>query len=147
MHLFIPSLSLRRNTSLSSGVDRGPESPAPSKKATRQINAVVDRAGPASQIAKEKDTITHHLAQPLTNPQKPIPGPSYERERTFANTHILFLKNRLAPYERRVIELLRNSKDKRARKLAKKRVRAPFAPVTASHLPLEQPHTHQAKIH
>jgi hypothetical protein len=30
--------------------------------------------------------------------------------------------NSLAPYERRVIELLRNSKDKRARKLAKKRV-------------------------
>lgn len=29
---------------------------------------------------------------------------------------------RLAPYERRVIELLRNSKDKRARKLAKKRL-------------------------
>lgn len=29
--------------------------------------------------------------------------------------------SRLAPYERRVIELLRNSKDKRARKLAKKR--------------------------
>src|SRR2546421_11590239 len=28
----------------------------------------------------------------------------------------------LAPYEKRVIELLRNSKDKRARKLAKKRV-------------------------
>ncbi|KAI9749379.1 MAG: 60S ribosomal protein L36 [Lichina confinis] len=27
----------------------------------------------------------------------------------------------LAPYERRVVELLRNSKDKRARKLAKKR--------------------------
>ena len=28
-----------------------------------------------------------------------------------------------APYERRVLELLRNSKDKRARKLTKKRVR------------------------
>ncbi|CAN8098886.1 unnamed protein product [Discula destructiva] len=28
----------------------------------------------------------------------------------------------LAPYEKRVIELLRNSKDKRARKLAKKRL-------------------------
>lgn len=28
-----------------------------------------------------------------------------------------------APYERRVMELLRNSKDKRARKLTKKRVR------------------------
>ena len=35
---------------------------------------------------------------------------------------IFWLMNRLAPYERRVIELLRNSKDKRARKLAKKRV-------------------------
>lgn len=33
--------------------------------------------------------------------------------------------NSLAPYERRVIELLRNSKDKRARKLAKKRVCLP----------------------
>jgi large subunit ribosomal protein L36e len=33
-----------------------------------------------------------------------------------------FNLNRLAPYERRVIELLRNSKDKRARKLAKKRL-------------------------
>lgn len=32
------------------------------------------------------------------------------------------LPNSLAPYERRVIELLRNSKDKRARKLAKKRL-------------------------
>lgn len=31
-------------------------------------------------------------------------------------------KTSLAPYERRVIELLRNSRDKRARKLAKKRV-------------------------
>ena len=36
--------------------------------------------------------------------------------------------NRLAPYERRVIELLRNSKDKRARKLAKKRVRVSVPP-------------------
>jgi large subunit ribosomal protein L36e len=32
------------------------------------------------------------------------------------------LEPSLAPYERRVIELLRNSKDKRARKLAKKRL-------------------------
>jgi len=31
----------------------------------------------------------------------------------------------LAPYEKRIIELLRNSKDKRARRLAKKRVRLP----------------------
>lgn len=34
----------------------------------------------------------------------------------------------LAPYERRVIELLRNSRDKRARKLAKKRVCAGIVP-------------------
>lgn len=33
----------------------------------------------------------------------------------------------LAPYEKRIIELLRNSKDKRARRLAKKRVRLPSA--------------------
>ena len=36
----------------------------------------------------------------------------------------------LAPYERRIIELLRNSKDKRARKLAKKRVRLTFIIVS-----------------
>lgn len=35
---------------------------------------------------------------------------------------LLTLSSSLAPYERRVIELLRNGKDKRARKLAKKRV-------------------------
>lgn len=35
--------------------------------------------------------------------------------------------NSLAPYERRIIELLRNSKDKRARKLAKKKVGLPVA--------------------
>lgn len=36
----------------------------------------------------------------------------------------------LAPYERRVVELLRNSQDKRARKLAKKRVRFFFTTPT-----------------
>lgn len=36
----------------------------------------------------------------------------------------------LAPYERRVIELLRNSKDKRARKLAKRRVSLHLPPCT-----------------
>ncbi|KAJ8069589.1 hypothetical protein OCU04_000027 [Sclerotinia nivalis] len=43
----------------------------------------------------------------------------------------------LAPYERRVIELLRNSKDKRARKLAKKRVR-----FSSSHLTFQFTHKH-----
>lgn len=41
----------------------------------------------------------------------------------------------MAPYERRVIELLRNSKDKRARKLAKKRVRFPPPPPNQTSLP------------
>lgn len=63
---------------------------------------------------------------------------------------------RLAPYERRVIELLRNSKDKRARKLAKKRVRLYFSQTqlsphsTQSFPPLPSPfpslpHSHQQK--
>jgi large subunit ribosomal protein L36e len=39
--------------------------------------------------------------------------------------------DRLAPYEKRVIELLRNSKDKRARRLAKKRV-CPLSPRAIS---------------
>jgi hypothetical protein len=45
----------------------------------------------------------------------------------------------LAPYEKRIIELLRNSKDKRARRLAKKRVRLPHDPTTAYPL---SPHVH-----
>ena len=50
-----------------------------------------------------------------------------------SSTQILIYPS-LAPYERRVIELLRNSKDKRARKLAKKRVRlAPKAPLNIYH--------------
>ena len=47
--------------------------------------------------------------------------------------HVLTVSNySLAPYERRVIELLRNSRDKRARKLAKKRVRQPHHPIVVS---------------
>jgi large subunit ribosomal protein L36e len=45
-----------------------------------------------------------------------LPFPKGVRACADTNDH------RLAPYERRVIELLRNSKDKRARKLAKKRL-------------------------
>lgn len=44
----------------------------------------------------------------------------YPLGRTYANLCLSYYS--LAPYERRVIELLRNSKDKRARKLAKKRL-------------------------
>jgi hypothetical protein len=44
------------------------------------------------------------------------------------------LVSSLAPYEKRVIELLRNAKDKRARRLAKKRVRRPLN-THSPHLP------------
>lgn len=43
-------------------------------------------------------------------------------ENLWIGEHTLIRLHSLAPYERRVIELLRNSKDKRARKLAKKRL-------------------------
>ena len=49
---------------------------------------------------------------------------------------LIFDVSSLAPYEKRVIELLRNSKDKRARKLAKKRVGLSFLP---SFLPSSPP--------
>jgi len=55
------------------------------------------------------------------------PAPREERrlcdQGAIRTKKLTFTNCSLAPYERRVIELLRNSKDKRARKLAKKRVR------------------------
>ncbi|KAF2499205.1 ribosomal protein L36e [Lophium mytilinum] len=59
-------------------------------------------------------------------PRQPKTKPSYRKG--FQSKRTLFVKDvvrevaGLAPYERRVIELIRNSKDKRARKLAKKRL-------------------------
>ena len=47
--------------------------------------------------------------------------PNTWRYSTYSVSVLTFLSS-LAPYERRVIELLRNSKDKRARKLAKRRL-------------------------
>jgi Ribosomal protein L36e len=51
----------------------------------------------------------------------------------------------LAPYERRVIELLRNSKDKRARKLAKKRVRF-LCPLLYSQAAIERSSLSSIKV-
>jgi hypothetical protein len=55
----------------------------------------------------------------------------------------LTVYHRLAPYEKRVIELLRNSKDKRARRLAKKRVRllSPSARMQPRHDHTLTPHS------
>jgi len=65
-----------------------------------------------------------HQVTPIT------PKPRISRRKGLLSKRTAFVREivkevaGLAPYERRVIELLRNSKDKRARKLAKKRVRS-----------------------
>jgi len=56
------------------------------------------------------------------------PAPRISRRKGFLSKRTAFVRDitrevaGLAPYEKRVIELLRNSKDKRARRLAKKRL-------------------------
>lgn len=59
---------------------------------------------------------------------------SFFHQKDHELTSRFFSDYSLAPYERRVIELLRNSKDKRARKLAKKRVSSSYPPPFASML-------------
>ena len=57
-----------------------------------------------------------------------VPKPRVSRTKGHLSKRTAFVRELvkevagLAPYERRVIELLRNGKDKRARKLAKKRL-------------------------
>ena len=71
----------------------------------------------------EKQTLTPCL-QKVTPYQ---PKPRISRMKGHLSKRTAFVRDvvkevaGLAPYERRIIELLRNSKDKRARKLAKKR--------------------------
>ena len=61
-------------------------------------------------------------------PDTPFPKNRISRSKGKASRRTAFVRDiarevvGLAPYERRVIELLRNAQDKRARKLAKKRV-------------------------
>ncbi|KTW29352.1 hypothetical protein T552_04107 [Pneumocystis carinii B80] len=56
------------------------------------------------------------------------PSSRISRRKGHLSTRVSFIRDVIrevtgfAPYERRVIELLRNSKDKRARKLAKRRL-------------------------
>jgi large subunit ribosomal protein L36e len=74
------------------------------------------RSGLAVGLNKGKVTTRRELA----------PKPS--NKKGVASKHTRFVRSLIrevvgfAPYERRVMELLKNSKDKRARKLAKKRV-------------------------
>lgn len=60
---------------------------------------------------------------PAASPHQVTRSPTSRRQITSSLIHPANPISSLAPYERRVIELLRNSKDKRARKLAKRRVR------------------------
>merc|ERR1712059_142871 len=63
-----------------------------------------------------------HQVTPIT------PKPRISRRKGFLSKRTAFVREitkevaGLAPYEKRIIELLRNSKDKRARRLAKKRL-------------------------
>ncbi|KAL9060346.1 MAG: hypothetical protein Q9162_000750 [Coniocarpon cinnabarinum] len=63
-----------------------------------------------------------HKVTPITPPARISQSKGRLSKRTSFVREIVKEVAGLAPYERRVIELLRNSKDKRARKLAKKRL-------------------------
>ncbi|KAL9112479.1 MAG: hypothetical protein Q9227_003321 [Pyrenula ochraceoflavens] len=78
-------------------------------------------------MAKERSGIAvginkGYKTTPTTLPQRPSRTKGHLSKRTAFVREIVKEVAGLAPYERRVIELLRNSKDKRARKLAKKRL-------------------------
>ena len=63
-----------------------------------------------------------HIVTPHTAPVKPSRRKGALSKRSAFVRDLIREVCGLAPYERRVIELLRNSKDKRARKLAKRRL-------------------------
>ncbi|KAF1984569.1 ribosomal protein L36e [Aulographum hederae CBS 113979] len=63
-----------------------------------------------------------HKVTPRTPATRPSRTKGHLSKRTAHVRQIVREVAGLAPYERRIIELIRNSKDKRARKLAKKRL-------------------------
>lgn len=75
----------------------------------------------------DDDELTGHILLQKTTPLN-TPKNRISRSKGKASRRTAFVRDiarevvGLAPYERRVIELLRNAQDKRARKLAKKRV-------------------------
>ncbi|CAG5175105.1 uncharacterized protein ALTATR162_LOCUS10775 [Alternaria atra] len=82
---------------------------------------------PAPRISRRKGFLSKRTAF-VREITKEVAG--YVKARTFAeglqnrssNSMLTSRVYSLAPYEKRIIELLRNSKDKRARRLAKKRL-------------------------
>ncbi|GMF72456.1 unnamed protein product [Aspergillus oryzae] len=104
----------------------------------------VHRASIRTETPIDFDTLTNHVAKPVQPSRWPRNAPELWSKTTPLNTpktrvsrtkgqssrRTAFVRDiarevvGLAPYERRIIELLRNTQDKRARKLAKKRVRS-----------------------
>lgn len=84
----------------------------PKARVSRRKGALSKKTAFVREIVKE---VAGYISAP----------PSFSAEYQYPPEYTKLTKHhltRLAPYEKRVIELLRNSKDKRARKLAKKRV-------------------------
>jgi len=77
-------------------------------------------------VVFRKSTLEYEEEQQAASSQYHLDAPHYHVRQQ--ETMLTSTLRSLAPYERRVIELLRNSKDKRARKLAKKRVRLNHIP-------------------
>ncbi|KDQ29393.1 hypothetical protein PLEOSDRAFT_1070894 [Pleurotus ostreatus PC15] len=63
-----------------------------------------------------------HPTTPLERPARPSTRKGVSSQKTQFVRSVIREVAGFSPYERRVMELLRNSKDKRARKLTKKRV-------------------------
>ncbi|KAI4152553.1 MAG: hypothetical protein LQ341_000692 [Variospora aurantia] len=78
--------------------------------------AAKERSGIAVGLKKGHKTTPHEFKPRISRTK------GHLSKRTAFVREIVKEVSGLAPYERRVIELLRNSKDKRARKLAKKRL-------------------------
>lgn len=63
-----------------------------------------------------------HKVTPKTVAKKPSARKGYTSQRTTFVRSLVAEVTGLAPYERRLIELIRNSQDKRAKKLAKRKL-------------------------
>jgi hypothetical protein len=69
--------------------------------------------------------VSRRRFKPFRQSQKPSTNP-FSEKKTFVKSVIREVAG-FSPYEKRVMELLRNSKDKKAKKLTKKRVSACFS--------------------
>ncbi|KAI1260580.1 ribosomal protein L36e [Xylariaceae sp. FL1019] len=80
---------------------------------------------PAARTGLRRGINHGHKTTRRTVARKPSHTKGHLSKRTAFTRDIISEVAGLAPYERRIVELLRNGRDKRARKLAKKRVHIP----------------------